>query len=121
MRPLREAIGDLSNPGPDTNMYWAQGCADCRYGIVLAPPRTGAVSLYAERLVQASDQSVEFCDCRAGHMARQHMRKLWQTRQADGQLRGVAGTLDEVAWARSRIEHAYRTMDVTTPTIQEAA
>lgn len=97
MRPLREAIGDLSNPGPDTNMFWAQGCADCRYGIVLAPPRTGAVSLYAERLVQASDQSVEFCACRAGHMARQHMRKLWQTRQTE------ANGFSELDWARAHV------------------
>lgn len=45
---------------------WAAGCANCSYGIVNPPERTGACELYLERLVQAIDGDLTFCTCRAG-------------------------------------------------------
>lgn len=45
---------------------WARGCDKCKFGIVSAPELTGAASLYLERMVQAIDGDLHFCDCRAG-------------------------------------------------------
>lgn len=52
---------------PKSDAYlWAQGCANCKLGIVSAPELTGACELYLERLVQAIDGDLKFCDCHAG-------------------------------------------------------
>ena len=45
---------------------WARGCSHCRYGVVSAPELTRACDLHMERLVQAMNKSIEFCDCKAG-------------------------------------------------------
>ncbi len=44
----------------------AHGCASCSYGIVAAPEITGACEFYLERLAQALNGDITFCDCRAG-------------------------------------------------------
>lgn len=45
---------------------WARGCPKCKFGIVSAPEFTGACERYLERLVQAVDGDITFCDCQAG-------------------------------------------------------
>lgn len=45
---------------------WASGCPNCHFGVVSAPERTGAVSLYLERVVQMIGKQIVFCDCQAG-------------------------------------------------------
>lgn len=45
---------------------WARGCDKCKFGIASAPELTGACELYLERLVQAIDGDITFCDCKAG-------------------------------------------------------
>lgn len=59
--------------GPD----WAHGCPSCAFGIVRAP-NPGILSLYLERAILAHHGRVEFCSCRAGHMARQYARRCWE-------------------------------------------
>lgn len=66
-------IKDLSEIAPD----WSHGCADCKFGIVLAPDIVGAVPLYEGRAVQAREEMILFCNCRAGHMYRQYLRKVY--------------------------------------------
>lgn len=46
--------------------HWARGCDKCKNGIAQAPELTGACELYLERLVQAVDGDITFCDCQAG-------------------------------------------------------
>lgn len=57
--------------GPD----WARGCPSCEFGIVVAPDILAAFPINESRAMQAAEQLVEFCDCRAGHMYRQNLRK----------------------------------------------
>lgn len=45
---------------------WAMGCPKCRYGIAAAPELTGSCELYLERLVQAMNGDITFCECKAG-------------------------------------------------------
>jgi hypothetical protein len=52
----------ISDNGP----AYARGCPSCHYGIILAPEPSGAVELYLERIVQALDHDITFCDCQAG-------------------------------------------------------
>lgn len=66
---------DIKVAGPE----WANGCEACRFGIVFAPKLTGAASLYIERAVQAHYELIAFCDCRAGLLQRQHLRRVWGT------------------------------------------
>jgi hypothetical protein len=54
---------------------WANGCSDCTYGIKQAPLPTRVVETYLERLVQATEDAITFCECKAGVMRRQQMRR----------------------------------------------
>lgn len=45
---------------------WARGCSKCKYGIASSPELTGTCELYLERLVQAMNGDITFCDCKAG-------------------------------------------------------
>ncbi len=49
---------------------WAEGCRSCLYGIIAAPELTGACEFYLERLVQALNGDITFCECRAGRCYR---------------------------------------------------
>ena len=61
---------------------WANGCEQCRYGIVNYDKPHGGDSLYMERLVLAVDGALEFCTCQAGHMMRQYLRRQYKAVQA---------------------------------------
>ncbi len=54
------------NPVETVDNSWAKGCKSCTYGIVAAPEITGACEFYLERLAQAINGDITFCDCRAG-------------------------------------------------------
>lgn len=49
----------------ESKAHWANGCDQCKYGIVSAPELTGACEFYLERIVQHSAGDIEFCTCRA--------------------------------------------------------
>ncbi len=49
---------------------WAKGCKQCTFGLVAAPELTGACEFYLERLVQALNGDITFCECRAGRCYR---------------------------------------------------
>ena len=54
---------------------WAEGCYQCNYGIVAAPPiKTDTLAM--ERLQQARNGDVEFCTCDAGKAQRSYLLKL---------------------------------------------
>lgn len=55
---------------------WAKGCAQCNYGLIAAPEPIGALPLSEQRAVQADEDMLLFCDCRAGFMYRQYLRKV---------------------------------------------
>lgn len=58
---------------------WAFGCPKCKFGLAVAPAILPAISLYEGRAVQAAEQLLVFCECRAGHMYRQQLRKVYAT------------------------------------------
>ena len=68
------ALTDIKH-GPS----WALGCEKCTHGLISSVPLTGRDSIYMERMVQAIDGMVEFCDCQAGHMYRQFLRRQYKT------------------------------------------
>lgn len=94
---------------------WAHGCEKCRFGIVFPTELSGADSLYMERLAQAVDGIVEFCDCKAGHMYRQHLRAEYRRVEKlsagiNGSAQGVANMLLDQA-RRALDRHAERQAD----------
>lgn len=62
----------------DSTQRWASGCEKCKIGIVCAPELTGACELYLERLVQAIDGDITFCDCQAGARYRVYLLNRFQ-------------------------------------------
>lgn len=65
---------------------WAKGCPSCQFGIVAAPDILRSFPLNEGRAVQAHEELILFCDCKAGHMYRQNLRKHynalnWETRK----------------------------------------
>lgn len=62
----------------DNGPTWAHGCANCKRGIVTAPELTGACEMYLERLVQAVDGDIVFCECQAGQSYRISLRTRYQ-------------------------------------------
>lgn len=56
---------------------WAHGCEACQFGIVAAPDILPMFPLFEGRAVQAHEELILFCDCRAGHLHRQNLRKLY--------------------------------------------
>lgn len=73
---------DIKLPGASA-AQWANGCLNCQFGIVRQGPLTGALPLFEERMVQAMRGEVEFCTCRAGHMARQYARRVYSSKSDD--------------------------------------
>lgn len=61
----------------DGSKDWARGCPNCKFGIVVAPDIVAALPLHESRAVQAAEDMILFCDCRAGHMYRQGLRKVY--------------------------------------------
>ena len=58
---------------------WAAGCEYCNQGIRSEPEALtrGYTSLYLRHAIGHQFGVTEFCDCRAGNMARQRSRKDW--------------------------------------------
>lgn len=67
------SLSEFQVDGPE----WAKGCEACTYGMVVAPPIIGSLPLYEQRAIAHGEDMILYCDCRAGHMARQHLRKLY--------------------------------------------
>lgn len=88
------SLKEITANGP----AWASGCSECNYGIRLAPDLTGVVSLHLERLVQAVDGDITFCDCQAGQsyrkalLARFNVVKQEDARNARVVTHKVAGS-----------------------------
>lgn len=59
--------------GPD----WARGCDQCSFGIVAAPDIVSALPMHESRAVQAHEDMILFCDCKAGLLYRQCLRKIY--------------------------------------------
>jgi len=98
---------------------WARGCDACTNGIVLAPELTGAVSLYLERLVQAIDQDITFCTCRAGVAYRSSLlnRRMEILERAKREAKGsMVNNGTEIDTARGAI-HAAQARNM--PTVHE--
>lgn len=68
---------DASSSLKDKAPAWASGCESCSHGIVAAPDIIPALPLYESRAVQAHEEMILFCDCRAGFMYRQCLRKIY--------------------------------------------
>jgi hypothetical protein len=64
---------------------WARGCDKCHCGITNDPGILAAFPINEGRAVQAADGMIEFCNCRAGHMYRQHARHTFSA--MSGELR----------------------------------
>jgi hypothetical protein len=56
---------------------WAMGCEQCEYGYAHAPELTGVLNTAEERAVAAAEDLIVFCTCRAGHMNRQYLRRVY--------------------------------------------
>lgn len=65
-----KAIVDI---GPE----WAHGCEACKCGIASGPNILPMFPLFEGRAVQAHEELILFCDCRAGFMYRQRLRKIY--------------------------------------------
>jgi hypothetical protein len=63
----------LADIGPE----WAKGCESCKFGIVLAPDILAAFPISEGRAVQAGEGMIVFCNCKAGHLYRQHLRRVY--------------------------------------------
>lgn len=61
----------------DGSKDWAYGCSKCKCGIVSGADILPALSLYEGRAVQAHEELLIFCDCRAGFLYRQCLRKIY--------------------------------------------
>lgn len=80
MRKVKEVI-QRSN-----DQAWANGCKDCRYGMVNAPAILAAFPINEGRAVQAADGMIDFCGCKAGHMYRQFARRTYNAMSAELRL-----------------------------------
>lgn len=100
---------------------WARGCDDCANGIVLAPELTGAVPLYMERLVQAIDQDITFCSCRAGKAYRSSLlnrrQQIIEQSRKEAKATSILDNSSPIDSARAAI-HAAQARN--TPTVHVA-
>jgi len=56
--------------------HFAKGCEGCTYGLAAAPEIVGMLMLPEQRAVQMDEDLIEFCNCKAGHLYRQYLRKV---------------------------------------------
>lgn len=101
-------------PLPKSNENeWAAGCPQCSYGLVSPPERSGACELYLERLVQAIDGDLHFCDCRAGTRYRANLLNRFEflKREAkkDARMASFAerGSHPDIEAARRAMQSGY--------------
>jgi hypothetical protein len=75
---MRDRLGRYQNQKPLTELAppWACGCEHCEYGYVSAPALIGALTVAEQRAVGADEGLIVFCNCRAGHLNRQYLRKV---------------------------------------------
>lgn len=66
-------ISSVSLKGPD----WAHGCEGCTFGVVLPPAPIPVLPLHEQRATEAAEGLLIFCECRAGFMYRQYLRKVY--------------------------------------------
>lgn len=69
----REYISLANAAAPD----WARGCGSCNFGITGMQCENGPLPLFLLRALLAERHLIDFCDCRAGQMARQHARRVY--------------------------------------------
>lgn len=108
-------LKDITENGP----AWAKGCPKCKFGIVTAPALTRAADLHLERLVQAIDGDITFCDCTAGQRYRVYLLNRYRIlveearRLAPHDKRMMAATVrsshPDIDIARAAILHAVET------------
>lgn len=56
---------------------WARGCENCKFGLTSDPGILAAFPISEGRAVQAAEGMITFCECKAGHLYRQHLRKVY--------------------------------------------
>lgn len=66
------SLNEFQVNGPE----WAKGCEGCQFGLAVAPEIIPMFNLPEQRAVQMDEGLIEFCNCRAGFMYRQHLRKV---------------------------------------------
>lgn len=100
--------------------HWASGCEHCHYGYVSAPELTGACSLHLERLVQAINKQLTFCECRAGQYGRKFLldlrQKLIEEARKDPRMQEQARRLThpDIEIAQSLVTRSYMMMPAPT-------
>jgi hypothetical protein len=102
--------------------HWAYGCEHCKYGIKSAPALTGACEIYLERLVQAIERTLVFCECTAGQKYRSYLlhtraRLIREAQHAKNMGDyGKRNTHPEIEWAQARMLGGFE-MATSVPTI----
>lgn len=76
------SLKEYQPSGPE----WARGCESCEYGLVVAPEIAPLLNTSEGRAMQMDEGMIEFCNCRAGHMYRQYLRRVlnslsWEARK----------------------------------------
>lgn len=95
------------------NNEWARGCDKCKFGIASALPLTGIVSLHLERIVQAIDKQLTFCECKAGTRQRAHLlncrQRLVEEARRDPRMADAAAKLThpDIETARRKMAQSY--------------
>lgn len=99
----------ISDNGP----AWARGCPKCEFGLISAPELTGACELHMERLCQAINKQLTFCDCQAGTRYRVFLlnrrQKLLEEARQDPRMQEQARRLShpDIDVAQARINKSY--------------
>lgn len=102
--------------------HWAVGCDKCAYGLCIAPTLTGACALHLERLVQAIEGRIAFCECKAGEQCRVFLLNLRQRlieesrRDKRWTEYALRASHPEIEWAQAKIAQLVEYM----PTIHAA-
>lgn len=68
-----DSLNELLISGPE----WAGGCESCQYGLAVATEPIGILLLHEQRAIEANEDLLLFCTCRAAHMYRQYLRKVY--------------------------------------------
>jgi hypothetical protein len=119
---MRNELGQYVNTKPilSNGPEWAEGCDLCNVGIVSAPELTGAVSTALERLVQAIEHDITFCDCTAGKMYRISLLNLRQRLIEEArksplmQAQALRGSHPDIEIAQQKILAAHMSAPVPT-------
>lgn len=76
---MRDRLGRYQNPKElkDIAPEWSKGCEHCEYGYEAAPDLIGALTTAEQRAVGAAEGLVLFCNCKAGHLNRQYLRRVY--------------------------------------------